>query len=247
MTALTTVFLKIFFRNRRAMFFVIFLPAALFLILALLRFEQVFRLNVGQNYTDFLLPGIVAFAVMQMGIYTVAYSLIDFHKQMVLKRLAVTPLTSGQFLLSQSLARFIIALIQTSLLLLLALTIFQTGFSWQIVFTPLIILVCTIIFLNFGSIIASIARDYEEAAPYTAVVGLSMSFLGDVFFPLANLPQWLQNFATALPMKPFVGLLRYSFFGMGKGQLLPNLLILLCWLVASTLGAKTIFAKKAYR
>ena len=247
MMVLVTVFLKIFFRNRRAMFFVIILPAALFLILAFLRFEQVFRLNIGQDYTDFLLPGIVAFAVMQMGIYTAAYSLIDFHKQMVLKRLAVTPLTSGRFLLSQSLARFIIALIQTGLLLVLALTIFRASFSWQIVFIPLIILVCTTIFLNFGSIIASIARDYEEAAPYSMAVGLSMSFLGDVFFPIANLPPWLQNVAAVLPMKPFVGLLRYSLFGIGEGQLFPNLLLLLCWLVASTLGAKIIFATKAYR
>lgn len=247
MMALAGAFLKIFFRNRRAIFFVIFLPAALFLILAFLRFEQVIQFSLGQSYSDFLLPGIVAFAAMQTGIYTAAYSLIDFRKQMVLKRLAVTPLSAGKFLLAQGLARFIIALLQTGFLLVLGITIFNVKLAGQILFVPLIILIGSQIFLNIASIIASFARDYEEAAPYTTIVGLGLSFLGDAFFPVANLPTVLQNVAAVLPMKPFVSALRFGFFGLGREELLSSLLILLVWLVASTFAAKIIFAKKSYR
>ncbi|OGE82531.1 MAG: hypothetical protein A2846_02885 [Candidatus Doudnabacteria bacterium RIFCSPHIGHO2_01_FULL_49_9] len=247
MISLTLAFLKIFFRNKRAIFFVILFPTALFLMLALLRFEQIIRFAPDQSYIDFLLSGIVAFAVMQMGVYTAAYSLIDYHRQKVLKRLAVTPLSAARFLLAQGFSRFIMAMIQTGLLIGLGSALFVTDLGLTAIFAPLVILFGTIIFLNFGSIIASLARDYEEAAPYTAVAGLGMSFFGDVFFPAANLPVWLQNIAAVLPMKPFVGLLRYSFFGIGQNEALMNLLIVLGWLTVSTLAAKIIFSKRAYR
>src|SRR3989338_4581329 len=99
MKQLILTFLKMFFRNRRAFFFVVLLPLSIFLILSFLRVEHVLLFESEIEYTDFLLPGVIAYSIMQMGIYTSCYALLDYKKQTVLKRLSVTPLTVGKFLI----------------------------------------------------------------------------------------------------------------------------------------------------
>lgn len=247
MTQLVLTFLKMFFRNKRAIFFVLGLPAGILLVLAFMHLEQVIQFDPSLVYTDFLLPGIMAYAIMQMGIYTVAYSMIDFRRQMVLKRLSVTPLSSLHFLLAHSLARFIMAIIQIAVLLGIGLLVFGSRPSGQILFLPFVILAGSMVFLNFGYMIASLATDYEAAAPYTAIVGLGLGFLGDVFFPLANLPAPLQKIAVFLPMAPLAETMRYTLFGIGGENLAFNIAVLLVWLVLGTVAANTLFLRKAYR
>ncbi|OGE77907.1 MAG: hypothetical protein A2751_02580 [Candidatus Doudnabacteria bacterium RIFCSPHIGHO2_01_FULL_46_14] len=247
MNLLVLTFLKIFFRNRRAIFFVLLLPAGIFLILSFMRVEQIIQFDIGLPYTDFLLAGIMAYAIMQMGIYTVSYSFIDYRKQTVLKRLSVTPLSSKQFLQAHSVARFIVALIQVALLFGIGMIAFGSRPSGSIWFLPLVILLGSVAFLNFGYVISSLARDYEEAAPYTAIVGLGLGFLGDVFFPVANLPIFLQNIAQILPMAALSGAMRYSLYGIQGEQFVYNLLVLTGWFILGTAAANAIFAKRAYK
>lgn len=247
MRELTLVFLKIFIRNKRAIFFVIFLPLGIFFLMAFLRLENVIQFDLGVSYPDFLLPGIMAYAIMQAGIYTAAYSVIDYKKLGVLKRLAVTPLSSPRFLAAHSAARFMVSLMQAGLLLAVGLMFFGANIGTQIVLLPVIILIGTVVFLNFGHVIAALARDYEEAAPYTTIVGLTLGFLGDVFFPVANLPTFLQKIAEVLPMGALAGAMRYSLFGIQSSEFMSNLLVLTVWFVLGTAAMGSLFAKKAYR
>lgn len=247
MNQLVTAFLKIFFRNRRAMFFVIFLPAGLFAILSLLGVERIIQFDLQIPYNDFLLSGIIALALMQAGIYTAAYATVDYQRTQVLKRLSLTPLTAGKFLYAQTLARFIVAILQTAVLLLLGALFFGSAFKLQVIFLPLLVLAGSSIFLNLGILIASLARDYEEAAPYTAVAGLSLTFLGDVFFPVGRLPEVLQNIAQFLPLKALSEMLRYSLFALEPGDLSRNIITLLVWVVGITILAGAIFSKRAYK
>ncbi len=247
MMRLVLMFLKIFFRNRRAIFFVLLMPVGIFLILSFMRVQQIIQFDASLPYTDFLLAGIMAYAIMNMGIYTVAYSFIDYKKQIVLKRLSVTTLKASEFLRAHTLARFVVAMVQVAALLGVGVLVFGSRPSGPVIFLPLVILMGCGVFLNFGYVIASLARDYEEAAPYTAVVGMGLAFLGDVFFPVANLPEFLQKAADVLPMAALAGAMRYSLFGIQAEALTYNLLVLAGWLVFGTVAASAIFAKKSYK
>lgn len=182
MAKLISIFLKIFFRNKRAVFFVVFLPAGIFLLLGFLGIEEIIRFELSVSYQDFLLPGIIAFSIMQMGIYTLAYILVDYKRLRILKRLSITPLRAGKFLVSQNLARFVIAMFQVAFLALIGTLVFGTQLGMSILWLPLVVFLGSLIFQAFGFLIASFARDYEEAAPYTTLIGLPLIFLGDVFF-----------------------------------------------------------------
>ena len=247
MSFLIIAFLKIFFRNRRAMFFVILLPAGIFVILAFLRLEQIIRFDSPVSYEEFLLCGIIAFALMQSGIYTASYTLIDYRRAQILKRFAATPLTAREFIFAQSVARFLIALVEVAVLLVIGILFFPVHLHPQIVLLPALVFVGSTVFLNFGFLIASCVRNYEEAAPYTTIVGLSLTFLGDVFFSVKNLPVVLQNLAEYLPLKPLSAILRFVVLGVSTSDLFWNAGALLAWLIISTLLAKTVFTKWAYK
>lgn len=247
MKQLTLAFLKIFFRNRQAMFFVFFLPVGLFLAASFLGLQGIVKFQKPISYHNFLLTGIIAFALAQTGIYTVAYNMIDYHKSQILKRLAVTPLTAGKFLAAQTLARFIIALVQIGILILVGAGVFHTAVRPGIVFLPLVIFIGNALFLNIGFLIAAFARDYEHAAPFTTMIGMVAMFLGDVFFPLENLPYHLARAGEFLPVAPLVSLTRSAMLGLSNERILQDMVVLILWLLVLSILAKIGFAKKAYR
>lgn len=229
------------------MFFVLLLPAAVFLIASYLGLEQIIHFQTPQiSYQEFLLAGIIAYALMSTGIYTVAYSLVDWQRLGILKRLFVTPLTATQFLLAQVLARFIIALIQTALLVGLGLALFDIEIQLNLILLPLLVFIGSTVFLDLGFLIAAAARDYEEAAPYTAVAGIVLTFLGDVFFPVSNLPTWLEGTASHLPLKPLASLLRFSLLGVDSINIEQEFVVLMGWFVILSFAASQVFAKKTH-
>lgn len=245
MKQLIITFLKIFFRNPRAWFFVIFLPSGLFAIAAFLSLESIIRVDVKAPYNDFLLVGIASMALMQTGLYTVGYIFIDYHRLQILKQLSITPLSASRFLTAQIFARFIIACLQTAILISIGVIFFGSQLQnfW---FLPLLVFLGSTLFMNFGIIIAAIARNYEEAAPYTTLVGIPLVFLGDVFFPVQNLPAALAAVANFLPLAPLSAILRHFLLALPDARLFQDLFVLFVWLIFLSLFAQRLFVKKLY-
>ncbi|MDP3741097.1 MAG: ABC transporter permease [bacterium] len=246
MTTLIKVFLKIFFRNPRAWFFVIFLPTGLFALAAFLSLEAIIRADLTVPYRDFLLIGIISMAFMQSGIYTMGYLFIDYKRLQVLKRLYITPLSGKDFLIAQIISRFFISLLQTISLVAVGIMIFGANLQnfWLL---PILVFVGSTLFLNFGVLIAATARDYEEAAPYTTIVGLPLVFLGDVFFPVQNLPPVLSKIADFLPLKPFSAIMRHYLLGLVDANIVSDFIVLAVWLAATILLAFFAFERKIYK
>lgn len=245
MSALIKVFLKIFFRNWRAWFFVIFLPAGLFALAALLNLESIIRTDLAVPYRDFLLIGIVSMALMQTGLYTVGYLFIDYKRTQVLKRLYITPLQSRDFVFAQIFSRFFIALIQVLIIILFGVFVFDVHLQ-NLWFLPVAVFFGSTLFFNFGIFIAAISKDYEEAAPYTTMIGLPLVFLGDVFFPVQNLPEFLRRIADFLPLKPFSAVLRHYLLSLPDRQFASDLAVLLVWFIFIIIIGLHFFKTKIY-
>jgi len=247
MIKLTFEFIRIYFRNGRAIFWMILLPAIIFLALAVLETYEVVDFNLSVSYQDFLLPGIIAFAILQNGVYTSAYTLIDYKRSGVLKRLAATPLRIKDFLMAQIAARFLIGLLQAVLLITIGTMFFDTKIDPNILYLPLVIFLGNGVFMGFGFLIAGLARDYEEAAPYSSSIGLGLSFIGDVFFSVQNLPGYLPILAEFLPLKPLAASLRLSILGIESGSLTQDIVVLVVWFGLMLLVSQWVFKKLAYR
>jgi ABC-2 type transport system permease protein len=182
------------------------------------------------RYIDFLLPGIIAMAVMQMSVFSVAHVFAHYKERGVLKRLLATPMRPVQFVTANIITRLFVALVQTSLFLGIGFQMFHvhvTGAYWLL---ALCIVLGGTMFLGLGFTISGIARTNESVPVIANLIVMPMLFLGNVFFSASSMPAWVASLAKFLPLTCFATPLRAVVTdGAGLSTVLPNLLGMVIW------------------
>ena len=194
------------------------------------------------EYVDFLVPGIIAMSIMQMGIFNVIFVMVSYRQHGVLRRLQAAPIHPGHFLTGQVITRLIMSVLQTLILLAGGVLIF--GFDLQGSFATLVLLAIIggALFISMGYAISGWAKTEESAAPIANLVTLPMLFLSGVFFSRDNLPGLLQDITDFFPLTYLADAIReVTTEGVGLVQIWGDLLGLAVWLAVSILVATRIF------
>jgi len=149
---------------------------------------------------DYLLPGVVAMALMQLGVFGTAHPIISLRERQVLRRLSVTPLPRSTFLAADVLLRLLIALTQVVLLLVIGMLVFDVRVegSW-LLFAGFVALGAAM-FIALGFVVASISPTEEAGNAITQLVNFPMMFLSGIFFPVEIMPDWLRPVVEAMPL-----------------------------------------------
>src|SRR3989338_201056 len=222
--------LRVVYRNRAGVFWNLILPAALYVALAILPIAKL--IGTGVSYANFLLPGIMALTIMQSGIYSLAYWLVELKSQGVLKRFLVTPIKKTELVLSLIAARVLVMIAQVVMLTLIGAVFFNVQVNANFALVLFFTLLGGFVFLSVGLLISTLADSYEAAAPITSAIGLPLSFLSSVFYPLEILPSVLQKIANFLPITHLADALRALYLGPANFlELFTNALVLLIWLL----------------
>lgn len=190
--------IKIVYRDTGGLFWTIALPVVVYVALSLLPINSFFKLNF--NYAAFVLPGVIAYVIMQGGIYGLGYWMVDMRAQGVVKRFLVTPLRQWELALAVVCSRLVVMFAQVLLLTLIGVLFFHTGFAGNVFSICAFVVLGGGIFLMLGLLISTLAGSYQAAAPITAAIGLPLTVLGNMFFSISVLPQQLQWVAKILPI-----------------------------------------------
>ena len=83
-----------------------------------------------------------------------------------------------------------------------------------------------ITFASIGLIFNAVAKGYDFFTYYFTLVITPMTFLSGVYFPISQMPPWLQGVAEVLPLKAAVDLVRPLVLGSWPADPLAPLLIL---------------------
>lgn len=222
--------LKIVYRDPAGLFWTIALPLVIYIGLSLAPINKYLQLSF--DYSQFILPGIIAYVIMQGGIYGLGYWMVDMRAQGVIKRFLVTPLRQWELALAVVASRLVVALLQVVLLTTIGILFFGAVFEWNIIPILIVILLGGGIFLMIGLLISTIASSYQAAAPITAGVGLPLTVLGNMFFPITVLPSVVQSLAKVLPITPLAQALRTLYVEPFNLTSIQNqLLILVVWFI----------------
>ena len=81
-------------------------------------------------------------------------------------------------------------------------------------------------FASIGLVFNAVAKGYDFFTYYFTLVITPMTFLSGVYFPIAQMPPWLQGVAQVLPLKAAVDLVRPLVLGTWPVDPLQPLLIL---------------------
>ena len=153
-----------------------------------------------QRYIDFLLPGLLAFMLMNLSIAGSGFNIVEYRRRGILKRLFVTPIQPKDFIISIVLARMAIVLVQISVVLGLAITLLDIRIVGSFYSLYGMVILGTVIFLCLGFCLGSIAKTQEAIRPMVSAFIFPQLILSGVFFPISSMPELIQPLAHALPL-----------------------------------------------
>ncbi len=213
--------------------------------------EPMFTLTVedvqarSQRYLDFLLPGLLAFTLMQLSIAGSGFNIVEYRRKGILKRLFVTPIRPRDFIASIVMARMAIVLIQLTVLILVAVLALDVTIVGNFVSFYFIVMLGTFIFLCLGFCLGSIAKTQQAVMAVGNIVIFPQIFLSGVFYPIESMPELIQPIAKILPLS-FVSTAMREIANNGASLLsiAPSLLGIAIWFVIAFVLATRLFVWK---
>lgn len=205
-----------------------------------LKIEEINSRNL--KYIDFLVPGIIALAIMQMAVFSVAFIFTDYKEKGILKRLIATPMRPYQFVAANIITRMIVAIIQSATLIAIGILIFKAHMLGSYYLLLLIIFLGAVMFLGLGFTISGIASTVESVPAIANLIVFPMLFLGGTFFPIDTMPDWLQHIVKYLPLTYLSHAIRAVMTeGSGFDAIRSDLLWMGAWAVVLTVLANITF------
>lgn len=156
-------------------------------------------LNATYRFIEFFVPGIIAMAVMTSSLSGALNMNAELRQKGVLRKLATTPITWTDWLLSNILYQLVLAVISTAAILLVSYSVFDVRLQvngWL----PVYIVLAVFVFVGIGMMLTPIATEAESAAAAANAFLFPMMFLSGTFFPVEMMPVFLQRVARLLPL-----------------------------------------------
>jgi ABC-2 type transport system permease protein len=202
-------------------------------------FSKVDAVNTTMKHpVDFLVPGVLALAVMSSAMVSLGIATGFERRYGVLKRLGSTPLSRGGLLTAKTLTVVLIEAIQATAIVLTGIALGWDASGGLFAGVGLLLL-GTVAFAGIGMLMAGTLRAEANLAAANGLF-LVLLFLGGMAYPLAKLPDAMETFAKALPAAALSETLR-SVLTPGVAFPTGELVVLVIWAIAAPLAAARFF------
>ena len=195
--------------------------------------------KTGESTINFLLPGILALAIIAAGMVNLGISTAYERYYGVLKRLGSSPLPRSGLIIAKVISILILEMLQVILLVGEAIVLY----GWRPVGSPLLALLTialgTVTFASLGLAMAGALRAEITLAGANALY-LVFLLIGGSLLPVDRLPAPLADFAQMLPAAALTQALQAT---MNNGERFPAtpMIVLAVWAVAILLIAVRTF------
>ncbi len=173
------------------------------------------------DYASFLVPGIIAMAVLFSSTFSSA-SYYQDRDSGLLRVLLASPHSPRVILTGKALAGVTIGGLQALAVLAVAAAIPAIDLEWQYGVAPSLLLAVAAVLLlalllnGFAQVVASRIRTMQGFHLVMNLLLFPLLFFSGAFFPLDDLPTWLKVLATANPLSYAVDLLRAAIYADGS-------------------------------
>ncbi len=151
------------------------------------------------RFIEFFVPGIIAMAVMTASLLGAVNVNAELRQKGVIRKLSTTPITRTEWILSNILYQFILAVVSTTVMLLVSYGVFHVSLEIN-AWLPVFVALAVFAFVGLGMILTRVAKEAESAAAAADALIFPMLFLSGTFFPVEMMPEFLQKFAKILPL-----------------------------------------------
>jgi ABC-2 type transport system permease protein len=200
------------------------------------------------NYFEFVAPGIISMVVM-MSLMTGLPHAISYEKDTgTLDGMLVAPINRLSIILGKVMAQTIRGLIQGAIIVMLAVVLFGVVIHGSILLVVALLLLTVFSFVGLGILITSFTGREETATMVMMTLMFPMMFLSGVFFPIQQMPAFMQGIAHLLPLTYAAQALRkVMVLGAGLDAVSTEILILFAFGLVLLAVAVPMFKKAMNR
>jgi len=198
---------KTYFRQGDSVFFTFLFPLVMLTIFSVAFSEQTFGQDPDGNdvsAASFYLPAMLAAGLLLSGLQNMAIDIAGEKSDGTLKRFAGTPLPVLSYFIGKIGQVLVTGILQAALLLAVAAIAFRVPlpaeperwftFAW-------VFLLGVITSAVLGIALSGLPRSGKSATAVIIPIALVLQFISGVYLGFAQLPEWLQNFASIFPLK----------------------------------------------
>ncbi len=186
---------------------------------------------------DYILPGILAMALMQLGLFG-SIQFLDLREKEIIRSLSVTPLSREALLSSEIGLRLIIGILQMAIIIMIGRLFFGVSIKASPLAVLGVVILGSLTFVSLGYMLISFVSSAEGGRNLIQVVQFPMLFLSGIFFPIETMPDYTQPIVRILPLTYLGDALRQLMVGIsGNYSLTLNIVILTGWFLAASLIA----------
>lgn len=192
-----------------------------------------------------IVPGLIGIILTMTMVMFTSVAIVRERERGNMELLIATPVSGAELMIGKLLPYGLIGLVQTSLILVLGLLLFNVPIRGSAVDVYLAALLLILANLSMGILISTRAQSQFQSMQMTFFVFLPSVLLSGFMFPFDGMPRIAQWFAEILPLTHFLRLIRGVMLrGAGLLEMWPDLLALLGFIVLMMTLAILRFRKR---
>ena len=201
------------FIQERSRLFSSFAMPLIFLVVFGAGFGQLIgSMTPGVNYIQFMYPGILAMTVL-MGSIMSGVSIVWDREFGFLKEILVSPLGRSGIILGKATGAAVVAVLQAIIMLILAPVLGVSVDILMVLELVLVVIVVSISLAGMGLLLASRMKSQQGFQLTMQVLIMPLIFLAGVFYPVNNVPVWMEVISKINPLAYGVDAIRQIFLG----------------------------------
>ena len=192
-----------------------------------------------------IVPGLIGIILTMTMVMFTSVAIVRERERGNMELLIATPLSRSELMIGKVLPYAVIGLVQTTLVLLLGIWLFQVPVRGSVLDVYLAAVLLIVANLTLGLLISTKAQSQFQSMQMTMFVFLPSILLSGFMFPFAGMPTVVQWIAEVLPLTHFLRLIRGVMLrGAGLFELWPDVLALLGFTAVMMTAAILRFRKR---
>lgn len=154
----------------------------------------------GAEFIDFFVPGMMAFVIYLLTSLLALVSFVSERTIGTLDRVLASPLREHEIVLGYAAAFGIIGTVQTAILLIAAIVLFDITIVGNVVLAFAIIVLLAIVCVSLSILVSSITKTEAQAIQFLPFIVLPAFLLTGLFSPIEAIPMWMRPLSYFVPL-----------------------------------------------
>ncbi|MBN2143619.1 MAG: ABC transporter permease [Candidatus Aureabacteria bacterium] len=172
----------------------------------------------------YMIPGIISILLTIITMLLTGLAIVRERELGTLEQLMVTPVKSWQLIAGKTIPFAILGFIEMGIAMTFGVLWFKVPFLGNLAFMTLLAAVFILTTLGLGIFISTLVNTQQQALFISWFFLVCFILLSGFFYPLENMPAWIQWITYINPLRYFIQILRELFLkGAGLTALWPEL------------------------